>query len=117
MAMLCVVLRALAEAKIKWAFWPPGVSLPAEDHREELGIWLGNAVEGEEDENCSDFESIGTLSSEEDAEKETSVTSEEVERELEEEEEEEGRNGETRVMGVGRFGALSIDDGNDSDTL
>lgn len=112
--MLCVVLRALAEAKIKWAFWPPGVSLPAEDHREKLGIWLGDAVE-DEDQNGSDVESVGTVSSEEDTENETSATSEEIERELEEVEEvdgeeAEGREGEARVMGVGRFGALSIDD-------
>ena len=41
------VLRALAEGRIHWAFWPPGSKLPEDD----LGIWIPHDVEESEAES------------------------------------------------------------------
>jgi hypothetical protein len=104
-----VVLRALAEGKIRWAFWPPGMSLPADHLREGLGIWLGNEVRDEEDDDYSEVESTRSVSTE-DTEDDAGTTSEEEEGELEELEWEDGE--QARVGGMGRFGfgALCLDD-------
>ncbi|KAF8513455.1 hypothetical protein JB92DRAFT_2923353 [Gautieria morchelliformis] len=93
------LLRALAEAKIRWAFWPPDVSLP----REGLGIWLGDLVEHEDDDD-DDYPSDASSSADEDTAEDSSATSEELEAEVERE------TTDLTGTGIGRFGALSIEE-------
>jgi hypothetical protein len=96
----CIVLRALAEAKIRWAFWPPNVPLP-HDLREGLGIWLGDLVEDEEDDD-EDYRSDSSSSADEDTAQTSSATSEEAEVEK--------KTTNLTGTGTGRFGALSIEE-------
>lgn len=59
--MASEVLRALAETKIKWAFWLPGVSPPAKDLQEKLDTQLDD-VEDEEDETVVLLSLLGGFS-------------------------------------------------------
>jgi hypothetical protein len=103
-----LVLRALAEGRIGWAFWPPGTPLEqvaslagSEGH----GIWIpqGDNIENDGTESESDAE-------------EHNVTFETGEEELEASENEYDEDDSDLVVsvGMGRFGALSLS-GNDAD--
>ena len=96
------VLRALAEGKIRWAFWPPHVPL-LEEQRERCGIWLGDAVPEDSEDDGSDVQS-GQETSEGTLEDDT--WGEDVSQG------EEGEHGEERedTVGAGRFGALMLDE-------
>ena len=104
------VLRALAEGRVPWAFWPPGTD------RSKLsatgdGIWIrGNdddagvnsdSSDGEEEE---DMEHDRESESGDEGSKEDDSADEEGEEEEEEEEESKG------VTIGGRFGALALED-------
>ncbi|CAA7265899.1 unnamed protein product [Cyclocybe aegerita] len=105
------ILRAVAEGRIGWAFWPPGTPLDqvASGGGPEQGIWIPRGdVADEETEPESDGEvDVGegqhqALSNEEDS--------------IEEDDEEELDDvPDAEIpLGVGRFGALAIS-GNDED--
>lgn len=99
------VLRALAEGRIGWCFWPPGTPLDqiAAGGGDEQGIWIprGDTIEDDDDVE-SDLE---------EAAEDPASTSEE-----EEEDVEDSDVGATGTSGVGRFGALAINDtGEDGD--
>ncbi|KAH9942929.1 P-loop containing nucleoside triphosphate hydrolase protein [Amylocystis lapponica] len=101
------VLLALAEGRVRWAFWPPGTdaqTVRGAQHEEGAGIWMPRAAGGDEDgsEDGSGDEAEGTDASDEDG----SVV-------LEEDEGEDTEDGEgaAGVSGAaGRFGALVLDD-------
>jgi len=106
-----LVLRALAEGRISWAFWPPGTPL---EHIASLagseghGIWIphDDSVEHDGTESESDVE-----------EQQVAFDSEEEEIEISEDEFDEDDSdlvGNAHVVGLGRFGALSLS-GNDAD--
>lgn len=101
--MICLktaVLRALAEGRIGWCFWPPGTPLDqlAAGGGDEQGIWIprGDTIEDDDVEPESDLEEV--------AEDPTSTSEEE------EEDIEDSDVGTTGTAGVGRFGALAISD-------
>ena len=111
--MTCVVLRALAEGKIRWAFWPPGAVIPIEHVREGLGIWLGDVGEDHEVEaDRSEAESDDWSSLEEDTVDDTASD----DAEDEENEDAQHEREEEMPVGIGRFGALTVDEENDVDS-
>ena len=102
-----VVLRALAEGRMGWAFWPPDSTLDEiapVTSGEGMGIWISRGdmdyaseqePESEEEEgydngNGNDKHSTGSEDSEHDG-----VT-------------ESDSDGDGKVAGMGRFGALAI---------
>lgn len=56
---IITVLRALAENKVRWAFWPPGTDeqVIEADQESGAGIWLPHSVNDEtSDDNLSESE-------------------------------------------------------------
>jgi hypothetical protein len=104
-----VVLRAVAEGKVAWAFWPPETDPTTLVVEGELGtgIWIPH-VEVVDDESEEDSDQ------EEEAEGGEDEVLESEGEEAEEEEDEEESGEEVRVGSVGRFGAL-LDDVKDED--
>ena len=104
-----VVLRALAEGRISWTFWPPDSTLDeiaAVTGREGVGIWIprGDMDDGSEQEpeseeefddngNENDKHSTGS----EDCELDGNVES----------------DGSRNMAGIGRFDALAIKESNE----
>lgn len=105
------VLRALAEGRVAWGFWPPGTEKPSEG----LGIWIpGTEAAGTDGELTEpDDEPEEPEQSEEGEEEEDSE--EEGEEDDEEDEDEEDDDGIEQRVGGGRFGALAIDGGEESE--
>lgn len=97
-------MRALAEGKLRWAFLPPGVRLPEDPLREGQGIWLGNvAGEEEGEEDRSEVES-------DESDSEELMTEDTLSTEDEEEEQARQEEGVIKVIGMGRFSALSLEE-------
>ena len=100
------VLRALAEGRVRWAFWPPGTD-PSKFSETGDGIWIrhddGDGVVNSESEGEEEMEEddIGSESGEE-------ASGEEGFLDEEEEEEEAEESNDRRI--VGRFGALALED-------
>ncbi|KAJ3548870.1 hypothetical protein NMY22_g1105 [Coprinellus aureogranulatus] len=108
------ILRTLAEGRIAWGFWPPGMNLEKLDP-EGLGIYIsgteavgtdGELTEAEEDLSAA----VDEDASQEEYSEEEGSDSEDGE---DDEDEDEGDTGQN--VGGGRFGALTIDDGEESD--
>ncbi|KAF9567010.1 P-loop containing nucleoside triphosphate hydrolase protein [Agrocybe pediades] len=106
------LLRALAEGKIGWAFWPPDTPLEqiAAAGGDGHGLWIPRADSTDEEE----------FGSEEDADdKAFNSNSEETEEEDDDseitEEEEVGEGGDVGSVGVGMFGALAIEEEDDDE--
>ncbi|KAF8573562.1 P-loop containing nucleoside triphosphate hydrolase protein [Ramaria rubella] len=97
------LLRALAEGKIRWAFWPPDMPLPEARIKDGLGIWLGDQVEEVADGDRNDVESS---ESESDSLETASLASSEEQND----EFEEGSVRQMNAVGVGRFGALTLEE-------
>ncbi|KIJ40336.1 hypothetical protein M422DRAFT_174008 [Sphaerobolus stellatus SS14] len=97
------LLRALAEGRIRWGFWPPGVPIPEDTIKPSHGIWLGHPFSDEEDIH-SDTESEASA----DRHPEDRTTDDATESEVEEHED--GDDSVDVVAGGGRFGALALDD-------
>jgi hypothetical protein len=91
------VLRALAEGKIKWAFWPPGA-----DEREisENGIWISGNAEAEDASDTEDEEEAEAISGDEELESDDSGQSSEDEKDT--------ANSATLIGG--RFDALVLEE-------
>lgn len=47
---LTLVLRTIADGRVRWGFWPPGSSEEALAAREGKGVWLENTPELEDEE-------------------------------------------------------------------
>lgn len=97
-----LVLRALAEGRIGWAFWPPGTSLrqvTSQTGAEGHGIWIPRGDSNEHD---------GTESESEAEERHVAFETEVEEKEISENEE--GLVENVPIVGSGRFGALSLSD-------
>ncbi|KAJ7492467.1 hypothetical protein FB451DRAFT_1218406 [Mycena latifolia] len=94
------ILRALAEGRVGWAFWPPDTdeSLISEESTDGLGIWIPRAVGGtgseEESEEDGDDEGVRIVDSESPEEQESN------------EESESDSDSAALQVGAGRFGAL-----------
>ncbi|KDQ63256.1 hypothetical protein JAAARDRAFT_188849 [Jaapia argillacea MUCL 33604] len=111
------ILRALAEGKIRWAFWPPGTDGDDIERNAPPGAGIGlvdprGAVEEEESEESTDSEEekeaeIEAETGQKSARRVRWDTPGRLEIDTSEEEEEEE---ESRLGGIGRFGALVIDD-------
>ncbi|KAG6868874.1 hypothetical protein C0993_008622 [Termitomyces sp. T159_Od127] len=106
------LLRALAEGRIGWAFWPPGTdltSIKADIGEQGNGIWIPHAGIIEDDENAND-------SDEPDEDEKSIVTSSYEETSDEDKSSEEAEYGSERKMsGISGFGALSVDDVEEDD--
>jgi len=92
------VLRAVAESRVRWAFWPPDMDVSSMEGEPGDGIWISVA---NGDDN-TEYES-------EEDESEPSAHSEETS-ESEEKNDSEEEGVKVHVAGVGRFGTLSLDD-------
>ena len=106
-----LVLRAVAEGRIGWAFWPPDTD-PKEIKScgsPEQGIWIPRSDRAD-DESDSESEH-GDRSSSHETDSEESEDGEEDEAESSDEEEV-----AAKLAGAGRFGALSLNDGEDDDS-
>lgn len=100
------MLRALAEGRVRWGFWPPG----SDPHRDGCGLWLEEWSEGTDSE--SDYELK--------APREQSRLREHSDAEGgDEAEEDEGSSEDetefTKANRAGFFAALSPDEGDDDD--
>ncbi|KAJ7446495.1 hypothetical protein B0H11DRAFT_2084984 [Mycena galericulata] len=100
------IMRAVAEGRIAWAFWPPDTNV-ADETTDGMGIWIPRA---EEDEVVSDGESedVEDAASEEGEDKEG-----EVERESPPASDESESDSAALQVGAGRFGALQDVDTSD----
>lgn len=105
------MLRALADGRVRWGFYPPG----GWTEREGVGAWLGGRpdIDGEpDDEDGLDGEMLSDLDSDGDENKRHGAE------EDEEEEEEESEESEDEFQAANKhsfFAALSLDDGDDDD--
>jgi len=98
--LICLgVLRALAEGRIGWAFWPPdtAISTVMMHAQSGEGIWVPHITvedEQESEEDVTDLD-VESLSGEDSASEEDSS---------------EDNFPSATNAGIGRFGALSLDD-------
>ncbi|KAH9857967.1 hypothetical protein C2E23DRAFT_156293 [Lenzites betulinus] len=122
------VLRALAEGRIRWAFWPPGTDpamIKAHQPVESAGIWVAQGhvdvdidVDFDHDNDHDEEHHHGT--SGEDSEEDSEVDDEDEDEDSDadaidegEEDEDEvpaGRGRGATATTTGRFGALLLDD-------
>ena len=93
------MLRALAEGRVKWAFWPPGYLGHSGDTNK--GIWINSGATEESDEDDSEAD--------DEADQEVEDGSGSEDNGVEEESEEEFV-GIGIAAGGGRFGALTLAD-------
>ena len=121
-----LVLRALAEGKIRWGFWPPGTDLSLvegnilEEDKKGNGIWIrsseGLVSQDYDWDNESDYESDDGREDKntrgDESEEDVLHDDEEVEGD-EEEDEEDSEEERPSVTTTGRFGALSFDEDSD----
>jgi hypothetical protein len=96
------VLRALAEGRIGWAFWPPHTAIPTiTAHAEsDSGIWAPHiTIKDENSEFGSDeeVEQVEVVSDDDDASESDESSLGDV-------------DPSTSSVGIGRFGALLLDD-------
>ncbi|KAH6916998.1 GTPase [Coprinopsis sp. MPI-PUGE-AT-0042] len=108
------VLRALAEGRIQWAFWPENASpTHALEASEDLGIWIPRASslqEGPESENEDEGNHDTDPETEQDEGVETGTEDEGEDEEGEEDEGDSAFDAAPRSGGaVGRFGALALE--------
>ncbi|TDL28127.1 P-loop containing nucleoside triphosphate hydrolase protein [Rickenella mellea] len=99
------ILRILAEGRIKWAFWPPGTQIAQEDESEGAGIWI------QSNEETLDYDGSG-----EDADGSDHTPA--VEENPNESDDTGSIHEPVRNLGMlneGRFGALALDDSDESD--
>ncbi|KAF9535676.1 hypothetical protein CPB83DRAFT_779796 [Crepidotus variabilis] len=117
------ILRALAEGRIGWAFWPPE-TLSKElsmNSSPEQGLWIPRGDKIEEDDHrdedgadLSDSESDDPKSTRKRADSASEEGDSEADDEEDEEEDDDTGPGETTVKSTaGRFGALAIGSGDD----
>jgi hypothetical protein len=110
-------MRALAEGRVAWAFWPPDMDVELTSESDErdtddgMGIWIPRTAEGgvtsvEEESEAEEGEEV--KSGEESHDDGPKELEEEEEKEEDEEGEEEPKSTGIRV-GAGRFGALVED--------
>jgi hypothetical protein len=99
------LLRNVAEGRVGWGYWPPGSDAKViEELMQEdgSGIWIPRLDTDDESENESE-------SGEDEDEEEVGELNDSAESsEVESEEDEEAQD--AKIMGAGRFGALSLDD-------
>lgn len=100
---LLVVLRALAEGRIGWAFWPPDATLDeiaSVASGEGVGIWIprGDMDDGCEPEPESEEEEVDDNGNEND--KATGSEDSELDGDVE-------SDGGRKVAGIGRYDALA----------
>lgn len=104
------VLRALAEGKISWAFWPPETpqeTLSSEVSEAGLGIWIpqGKLLDAGSDQES---EEEG-----EDASAKGASSEEEMDSDVVEEVDE----NDAKTSVIGRFGALAVSDESDDSEM
>ncbi|GBE77748.1 hypothetical protein SCP_0106300 [Sparassis crispa] len=104
------ILRALAEGKIRWAFWPPGTDVHfMEEHQAEgCGIWMARPVSNAQESEL-DSDAGGGLSDEESGDECAVYEEEDVSDDETVVSEEEG------LASGGWFGALALADEDASD--
>ena len=106
MSNVSPVLRALAEGRVGWAFWPPDTPLEQISSvavSEGLGIWIPRGDSTEHD--GTDSESDG---------EDRHVSFETEEEEISHDEDDSDLVEHVPITGLGRFGALSLS-GDDTD--
>lgn len=99
------MMRALAEGRVRWGFWPPGTT----PQREGQGLWLGQYEEIAESDPEHHMAKLNIKSDED-------VSPVEEEEEDDEEEEEEDEETEfTKANRASFFAALSPDEDDDEE--
>jgi hypothetical protein len=90
----------VAEGKVHWAFWPPDTDISCIEGKSSDGIWIPHTTDVDDniDAESEEDESEPSIHSQETSEFEDQLESEE-----------EGEVG-MPAAGVGRFGALALDD-------
>lgn len=116
---LCIaVLRALAENRVRWAFWPPGTDEQTiKAHQEPgTGIWIPR-LDGDEDDDIfsgsSDIESVHSEADLDSDSDDDDAAPAEDDSDGDDEVEEADAGGAVGVTS-GRFGALSLGDDDNS---
>ncbi|KAF7311075.1 G domain-containing protein [Mycena chlorophos] len=99
------ILRALAEGRITWAFWPPDAAETAHASTEGAGIWIQS-----EDGAMSSEEESEDEPEEDEAENQVQSSDEASEPQSADEEEDEEEEAAPLKTGIGRFGALLDED-------
>lgn len=100
------VLRALAEGRVGWAFWPPGTPVD-QISNEGHGVWIPGG-----DDVCDlDDEGIDPESEEE---RHVSFDTEDEITEVEDDDDEDATE-DVAITGLGRFGALALSDEEDEE--
>jgi len=94
------ILRAVAESRVRWAFWPPDMDVSSMGGQPGDGIWIPDIADVDDD---TEFES-------EDDETDASAHSSEMSESEEKSKSEEEEEVRVQVAGIGRFGALILDD-------
>ncbi|KAH7927290.1 P-loop containing nucleoside triphosphate hydrolase protein [Leucogyrophana mollusca] len=110
------ILRFVAEGKVSWAFWPPGTDLAmveAEGGGEKgNGIWISGGVQHQDvDDESEEDDDERTQSGEEEGDGEEGEASRSENSESGDGDEDDNASEEVaKPSGMGRFGALAIDD-------
>lgn len=128
---MITVLRALAEGRIRWAFWPPGTdSQTITKHqgagsRDGSGIWIAHGLDGDgqDEEDCDSDEQADVEGHPGGSEDEQEAASSDAGKgeEVSEDDREDGvpvpaGSFGRQIAGTGsRFGALVLDDEDDSE--
>ncbi|KAG6814126.1 hypothetical protein H0H92_002121 [Tricholoma furcatifolium] len=102
------ILRALAEGRIAWAFWPPGTdpkTIAANVDERGTGIWIPGGSASVEDDTESDDDTSGETSDEDEKSTDTAESEEIVD-----EEDSDSDSVSVAKAPISRFGALEIED-------
>lgn len=116
--VLSLVLRALAEGRIRWAFWPPGAAPDVTAADLGHGVWIEGEDAGMTDDESGDGEEDEKRAG---AESDGDARSDEGDDDSDEDEEDDKDDAEAEAAPVavastgGRYGALTIDDASEEE--
>lgn len=102
------MLRAVAEGRIGWAFWPPDTGLKEIKScgSPEQGIWIPRSDRADDESDSESEHGDGSSSDETDSEESEGAEEDKVESD-------DDKEVAAKPAGTGRFGALSLNDGDD----
>lgn len=108
-SLFSAVLRALADGKIKWAFYPPDTDLQELPKRAAaMGVWMTDRTDGDVDDEL--LESDDEHSNADEGDSPPSCSEDEDSEPSEEEDPIKGSPQKHISSGTGMFGALSLQD-------
>ncbi|KAL1409274.1 hypothetical protein Q8F55_006107 [Vanrija albida] len=101
------MMRALADGRVRWGFWPPGAAPARDGEGICLGEWRGDATASESDEETDEEDGAEVHSHESEPEAE--------EAEDDDDDEDPGADEFVKANNASFFAALSLADGGDED--